>query len=119
MALPEIRVDCNSEDQILGQIKDAWVKFVEETSNVSPSSPLYSQQRERMVKSIRSAIPMDCYNDLVILPDGKDPFRRSKMDQAVDEALFEMFQRFPEHSEVKELIRSKPYWSDYVETKGN
>lgn len=117
MAIAEIKVNCDSEELILWQIKGAWVKFVEETTNLQITSPYYSQQREKMVKAIRSAIPPDCYESLVVLPDNNDPFRRSKMDQAVDDVLFLMSDRFPQHSEVKELIRNKPYWSDFLEMK--
>ena len=117
MALPEIRVDCNSEEQILGQIKNAWLNFVKDTENIPPGSPLYTQERDKMAISIRSAIPPDCYNQFVILPASNDPFRRSKIDIAVDEALFEASSQFTNHAEVRELIRSKPYWTEFVKSK--
>ncbi|OGM28422.1 hypothetical protein A2962_04675 [Candidatus Woesebacteria bacterium RIFCSPLOWO2_01_FULL_39_61] len=119
MALAEIKIDCSSDEHILGQVKDAWVGFIESTSGITPSSLKYSEERSNMVRTIRSVVPENCYNQWTIIPDKNDLFERPKIDQVIDEVLYSMQIKHPAHPAVVDLIQSKAYWRDFVALKEN
>lgn len=110
-------MDCNSEEQILGQVKNAWVGFIESTSGITSMSPKYTEERVRMVRKIRSAVPENCFNKWTYENDNNDLFGRPKIDQAIDDVLLDMQKKYPDHPAVVDLIQNKPYWQDFVSLK--
>jgi len=98
------------------KIESLWLGFIDQTAGIMTTSLVYKESRSQLSREIRFYV-----SESLLETDETDPWRRCKLDQALDELFFKLSvssdTHKKEHPEVAAWTQDREYWGDFVKTK--